>query len=203
VTSDAYRLSTSAAGSDAQTIAADPDNRFYWRMSTRRMESQIVRDSLLHLAGVLDPKLGGPSLEAGADSTRRSLYFKHSRDDQNKFLSLFDDADHLQCYRRTESIVPQQSLALFNSQLAIEMSEKIAQELAKAMKHPGRGEFIGVAFETLLGRTPDDAERSECLAYCEKLAALLKDVPKEQIESRIQARLVQALLNHNDFISIR
>ena len=46
-------------------------------------------------------------------------------------------------------------------------------------------------------------QRAECLAYCEKLQALLNSVPKDQIEARIQARFVQALLNHNDFISIR
>lgn len=203
VTSEAYRLGTSTAGGDAHTIASDPSNRFYWRMNTRRMESQIVRDSLLHLAGVLDPKLGGPSLEPGSNSTRRSLYFKHSRDDQNKFLSMFDDADHLQCYRRTESIVPQQALALSNSELAIQMSERIASRIAQANAYASRSESIVIAFETLLGRKPDEAELEECLAYCQKLAALLHDVPKESLESRIQSRLVQALLNHNDFISIR
>jgi hypothetical protein len=203
VTSKAYQLSSSTLGSDPHTVAADPNNQCYWRMNTRRMEAQIVRDGLLHLAGVLDPQLGGPSLDASSNSMRRSLYFKHSRDDQNKFLSMFDDADHLQCYRRTESIVPQQALALSNSQLAIGMSEKIALEIAKATDKPGREAFIDAAFETLLARLPDEAERAECLAYCDKLAALFSNLPKDQSEATIRARLVHALFNHNDFISIR
>jgi hypothetical protein len=203
VTSNAYRQSSSTLGSDASTARSDPNNQFYWRMNTRRMESQVIRDSLLHLAGVLDPKLGGPPLDAGSNSLRRSLYFKHSRDDQNKFLSMFDDADHLQCYRRTESIVPQQALALSNSRLAIQMADKIAQSIVKSIDQHGREPFIDRAFETLLARLPDDAVRKECLAYCEKLAALFKDVPQEQQEARIRARLVHALLNHNDFVSIR
>ena len=203
VTSEVYRLDSSLAECDAETQSTDPNNRFYWRMNTRRMEAQIVRDSLLHLAGVLDPQIGGPPLEPGENTTRRSLYFKHSRDHQNKFLSMFDDADHLQCYRRSESIVPQQALALSNSQLAIQMAEKIAKDLAQTMKTPNRDQFVNLCFETLLGRMPDDAERQECLAYCEKLAALPGEGPKERIESQIQSRLVHALLNHNDFISIR
>jgi hypothetical protein len=152
---------------------------------------------------VLDPQLGGPPLEPESKSTRRSLYFKHSRDHQNKFLSMFDDADHLQCYRRSESIVPQQALALSNSRLALEMSETISKTLIEEEGNPSREEFIDLAFETLLGRTPGAAERAECLEYCEKLAAVLNEDSKGQLESKISARLVHALLNHNDFISIR
>jgi hypothetical protein len=167
------------------------------------MDAQLLRDSLLQLAGELDPKRGGPSLDPASGSRRRSLYFLHSRDQQDKFLSMFDDADHLQCYRRSESIVPQQALALANSGLAIQMSEKIANRLSGQLEQPERAAFINLTFETLLARQPDEAELAECLAYCEKLAALFKDEKSANIESRIQARLVHALLNHNDFISIR
>ena len=202
VTSEAYLLSSSTAGVDAKTLAADPNNHFYWRMNARRMEAQIIRDSLLTLAGRLDRNLGGPSLEAG-QGNRRSLYFKHSRDQQDKFLSMFDDADHLQCYRRSESIVPQQALALSNSGLAIQMSAAIAAEIVKQNAPPDRERFINLAFQTLLARSPDEAEREECLAFCTKLEDLLKNQKPSETESRIQARLVHALLNHNDFISIR
>jgi hypothetical protein len=129
VTSRAYRLSSTTAGADAKTLAADPNNHFYWRMNMRRMEAQVVRDSLLQLAGVLDPKMGGPSINPSDAARRRSLYFKHSRDQQDKLLKMFNDADHLQCYRRTESIAPQQALALSNSKLAIEMSGLIAKKI--------------------------------------------------------------------------
>ncbi len=202
VTSEAYRLSSRAAGADAPTLAADPNNHFYWRMNARRMEAQAVRDSLLTLAGRLDRKLGGPSLEPG-QGNRRSLYFKHSRDQEDKFLSMFDDADHLQCYRRSESIVPQQALALSNSGLAIQMSAAIAAEIVKQNAPPDRKTFINLAFETLLARSPDDAERAECLDFCTRLDDLLKQQKAPEREARIRARLVHALLNHNDFISIR
>ena len=195
-TSRTYQLSSSTAGADAKTLAADASNHFYWRMNTRRMEAQVVRDSLLQLAGVLDVKLGGPSLNPGDAVRRRSLYFKHSRDQQDKLLKMFNDADHLQCYRRTESIVPQQALALSNSKLAIDMAGQIAGRIKG-------DDFVGATFELLLGRQPDAAERRECetaLAELEKAATAAKKANPAQ---RARRGLVLALLNHNDFVSVR
>ena len=40
VTSNTYRLSSSSAGAAAETLAADPENRFYWRANPIRMEAQ-------------------------------------------------------------------------------------------------------------------------------------------------------------------
>ena len=60
VTSRAYRMRTSDSGPGDPNVALDPDNRYFWRMNVRRMEGEIVRDSILFLAGRLDPKIGGP-----------------------------------------------------------------------------------------------------------------------------------------------
>ena len=87
VTSNAYRMSSSAAGAAPTTLARDAENHFYWRMQPVRMEAQVVRDSLLHLAGELDPTLGGPSIPVADEaSRRRSLYFVHSHNEHQKFL---------------------------------------------------------------------------------------------------------------------
>ena len=196
VTSKTYQLRSATAGADPKTLAADPNNQFYWRMNARRMEAQVVRDSLLHLAGVLDLSRGGPSLNPGDSVRRRSLYFKHSRDQQDKFLKTFDDADHLQCYRRSESVAPQQALALSNSKLAIEMAGKIAE-------HMENEDFVGAVFELLLGRKPDDAERKECETALADLDAAATKAKKANPAQRARRGLVHALLNHNDFVSIR
>ena len=63
LSSAAYQSSSSNAGADSATRATDPGNHLYWRANPRRMEAQVVRDSLLHLAGVLDLQMGGPSLD--------------------------------------------------------------------------------------------------------------------------------------------
>ncbi|MCA9085725.1 MAG: DUF1553 domain-containing protein [Planctomycetaceae bacterium] len=208
VASEAYQRTSSELHADPATLSADPTNQFYWRMNARRMESQIVRDSLLQLAGVLDVSMGGPSVPVNEKSRRRSLYFLHSRDDQNQLLSMFDDADLLQCYRRSESIVPQQALALSNSELSMTMAAEIAERLStpsistaatesKDSASQQRRTFIDTAFFTILGRHPDSDETSECLAFCEQLAT------GGVQEQRIRTRLIHALINHNDFITIR
>ncbi|MFT4548423.1 MAG: hypothetical protein ACI9MB_002376, partial [Verrucomicrobiales bacterium] len=188
VTSETYCASTSNLGADAHTRAKDADNHYYWRANSRRMESEVLRDSLLNLAGTLDLQSGGPPVDPNAGGTRRSLYFRHSRDHKNQFLSMFDNADHLACYRRAASIMPQQALALSNSKLALEASEKIAARIG------GEGDaFIKRAFETLVCREPDPAEVEACREYIEQLPN----------KDRVQARLVHALLNFNDFVTIR
>ncbi|MGV3719593.1 MAG: DUF1549 domain-containing protein, partial [Actinomycetota bacterium] len=51
VTSSAYRMDSTY---DAASGALDPDNRYLWRMNSRRMEAEVVRDSMLHASGQLD-----------------------------------------------------------------------------------------------------------------------------------------------------
>src|SRR5262249_27743626 len=58
VTSAAYRRLSSSGGA-AQNAAADPENKFLWRMNAGRMESEVIRDSLLACAGRLDLRFGG------------------------------------------------------------------------------------------------------------------------------------------------
>lgn len=211
VTSETYQRSSSLKDADSATAATDPDNKYYWRMNTRRMESQVVRDSLLHLAGELNLQLGGPSVDVDNATSRRALYYKHSRDSQNKFLSMFDDADLLQCYRRSESIVPQQALALANSEVSMQNAEKIAAKIAAAIslapQSDDQARFISTAIETLLGRQPVDHEERLCMEFCNQLTELLKnDASFENttaLQARVRTRLIHSLLNHNDFISIR
>ena len=188
VLSDLYRRSSSNAGADPQTLAADPDNHFLWRMNPRRMESQLVRDSLLHLSGRLDLTLGGPSLDPtkAETSPRRSLYFIQNADVEHRFLAVFDNANVLECYRRNESVVPQQALALTNSQLSRDCAVSLASSLAK-LDTP---EFVDQSFLAILGRLPLEAERQVSLAG---FHALNKD----------RSLFLQALLNHNDFVTLR
>ena len=187
--SSAYRRSSSTLEADAGTMKEDAANHYYWRMNPRRMESQLVRDNLLHLAGTLDGKIGGVAVAANAKSNRRSIYFKHGRDDVQKFLSMFDDADFLQCYRRSESVVPQQALALSNSADSLASAERIAGNLK------GAKDFVDAAFETVLGRAPNHYESAECEAF-------LREISKVNGADQ-HVRLIHALVNHNDFVVIR
>jgi hypothetical protein len=149
------------------------------RPASRRLEAEVVRDSILAVAGELDRTMGGPDIDPakGFEVRRRSLYFSHSPDMQMQFLQVFDGANPTECYERNESVVPQQALAMANSQLSQEMAAKLARRL----EGPG---FVDRAFQTVLGRLPASAER--------KLAAEAAPVD-----------LIHALFNHNDFVTTR
>jgi hypothetical protein len=152
------------------------------------MESQVVRDSLLQIAGKLDPAMGGPSIDPDKEesSRRRSLYFVQNADVEHRFLATFDNANVLECYRRNESIVPQQALALTNSKLSRECADTLARKFGELEAEP----FIIRAFLSVLGRGPTDAERAASLGG---LAAFHQD----------KGLFIQALLNHNDFVTLR
>jgi len=195
VTSQAYALQSTAAADDPRR-KLDPDNVYLWRANTRRMEAEIVRDSLLFVGGKLDLTLGGPDLdhEAGLSTPRRSIYFRHANEKQMTFLKLFDLASVNECYRRSESVVPQQALALANSPLAIAQARLLAGTLweeangaapqvaateagaagnaaTESMKQgaptdqAAEARFVALAFEQVLGRKPVEQEKTLCAEF--------------------------------------
>lgn len=186
-----YRRSSSSLGATAATLAADPDNLAMWRMNARRMEAEVVRDSVLHLGGSLDLKMGGPPVEhtQGQSVLRRSLYFRQDKERQMTFLSVFDGAKVNECYERNSTVAPQQALALFNSEIAAGQASKIAEMYAGL----SQGELVTALFEHVLCRDANAKEIAECLQFLSDL----NDSP----EARRQLALV--LLNHNEFVTIR
>jgi hypothetical protein len=204
VTSNAYRLRSSAAGAAPANLAADAENRTYWRMNPVRMEAEVVRDSLRHLAGDLDPKMGGPPVPVADESSRRrSLYFVHSHNDENRFLTAFDQASVLECYRRSESIVPQQALALSNSNLTLTTAARINARLHRRLGGVTDAEFACAAFEAILCGTPTPAEEAECERALAEWTALLRQRRDPDPVRRARGDLIHALLNHNDFVTVR
>jgi hypothetical protein len=181
VTSAAYQMQSSSKNATAQTLAADPENQYYWRMNPHRMEAEVVRDSLLFLAGELDEILGGPPVDslAGLDSARRSLYYRHSREDRMQFLTTFDAAGVEECYRRRESIIPQQALALENSEFVWDRARQIARRLESEGDRLSTGTntraFVAAAFKSILCREPDAAEMEACEEFLSRQERLLND----------------------------
>jgi Arc/MetJ family transcription regulator len=110
------------------------------------------------------------------------------------FLTTFDEALVKDCYRREQSIVPQQALALSNSGLVLEASAQIANRLAVESDH----EFIRKAFRVLLGIDASENEVQESdLAF-----GAWRALPNATSESA-RANFVWTLINHNDFVTLR
>jgi len=195
--STAYRMSSSLAGADV-AVSRDPENQLWWRRVPMRIESQLVRDSLLALAGTLDLTQGGPPISAAqqATSTRRSLYFFHSNNERNLFLTTFDEALVKDCYRREESIVPQQALALSNSPLALDAAEQIARRISETSEDDET--FIRNTFRVVAGINAGAEE----LAASQLALKAWRDLPNNTA-AIARANFVWALINHNDFVTLR
>lgn len=191
VTSQAYGRTSSKLNAATVNQERDPENIYHWRMSPTRLDAQALRDCLLKLSGRLDTKFGGPPLPANSSDklARRSLYFNHTRDESNAFLATFDNANVLDCYRRAESIVPQQALALMNAETSLAAAEKIAQ----SMKAMSDAQFIQNAYQTLLATPPTAEELTLSLQGLQQLGAA----------ETARTAFIHILLNHQDFITIR
>ena len=214
VTSQAYRRQSSVGNMDSANVQIDPDNLSFWRMNTRRMEGEVVRDSLLHVSRNLDSAMGGPDIANGSspDSRRRSVYYRYARDNQIDFLTIFDGANVEECYRRHETVVPQQALALINSKLSLlrarDLAAIITQEVGVKNDPQVNGAFVTSAFESILGVTPSADELTLCRSRLDDFTKLMESQGDssqtvETAHQRARASLVHALFNHHDFVTIR
>ena len=79
--------------------------------------------------------MGGEEIDqnAGLTNGRRSVYFRSTKEKKMTFLSLFDSPNVVECYRRSESIVPQQALALANGALTLNMARDLAAQMSPAV----------------------------------------------------------------------
>jgi hypothetical protein len=221
LTSAAYRMDSS---NDPRMAEKDPENRWLWRMNHRRMEAEIVRDSVLAVSGQLDRSFGGPEIDQnlGLTTKRRSLYYRYAPEKMMEFLTLFDSANVTECYERTESVVPQQALAMANSTLVLAQARLLARDLAKRLEGPtgpaNIGAFVRLAYQHILGRLPSAEEQSACERFLADQRALLASAkglepfsagpanpvpPSSDPSLRARESLVHVLLNHNEFVMIR
>jgi hypothetical protein len=217
VTSNTYRT---ASTNDLACAAIDPDNRYLWRTTPRRVEAEAIRDSVLYVTGALDLSQGGPELDQnqGLTTPRRSLYFRSAPEKQMLFLQLFDMAAPTECYERRESVVPQQALALANSELTVREARRLARRLL-GEHGSDSGTFVQVAFEHILSRAPTADERQACVDFVHQQKSAFEQKanvygpatadaadlakPSADAATRAAENLAHVLLNHHDFVSIR
>ncbi|MBM3844914.1 MAG: DUF1553 domain-containing protein [Verrucomicrobia bacterium] len=221
VTSATYRMKSSGGAMMSRNLASDPDNIQLWQMNVRRAEAEVVRDSVLHVAGGLDWTMGGPELDPGAGESlsRRSVYFRHAKEKAMEFTQTFDGPGMSECYRRNASVVPQQALAMANSVLVKTQSRRLAKSISDTLRGEAEdAEFIHAAFAGILSRKPTVQETAACREFLKEQAGLLADpsrltpaavgeasklAPAGESKARARENLILVLFNHNDFVSIR
>lgn len=225
VTSQAYRRSSNPPLEHAG-LSIDSDNSCYWRFVPRRMEAEVVRDSVLACAGTLDETLGGPEIENSQWSTscRRSIYFTIHGESKMQFLDTFDGPNVCDCYRRSATVMPQQALALTNSELLVSNGRKLASKIAEELKLdlegsiPSETAFVEKVFETVLCRPPSERELQTSIAFLEEQVNILSRATEGELSAAIQPGVFSAssdkaqrarenlaisLFSHNDFVTVR
>jgi hypothetical protein len=210
MTSEAYQRQS---GPDVANAVIDADNRFLWRMNRRRMEAEVMRDSVLAVAGSLNLKMGGrpviPPLSADEmqgmwskdqwpvaldekEHDRRSVYLYVKRSFPMPMLTTFDAPDSAQsCSRRDVTTVAPQALAMLNSAFMTEQ----ATALAGRLKQDGTdapAAWIGKAWRLTLGRAPDAAEAAAAAKLFEGAAN-----PEEALP-----QLALLVFNLNEFLYV-
>jgi hypothetical protein len=147
---------------NAEALANDPQNRLLTRHRRHRLEAEAVRDTLLAISGLLDPRLGGAGTR-DESSRRRSLYFTIKRSALIPFLVAFDFPEPLQgVAERPATIVAPQALALLNNPQARVWAEGFAKRLS------GVGDDVATvtaAWRIALGRDPGTDESRDAATF--------------------------------------
>jgi hypothetical protein len=192
---------------DPAMAKLDPDNLYLWRMNSRRLEAEAVRDNVLWVSGGLDETMGGPEIDhkMGLESRRRSIYLRQAAEKQVEFLQIFDGPSVTECYERKQTVMPQQALALANSELALKRSVELSKQL-EAKAGGDTKVFVEEAYLRLLGRMPTAQERRLCDEFLKRQpgAQVASNAPVTPAAgSRARQNLVLVLLNHHEFVTVR
>jgi mono/diheme cytochrome c family protein len=187
LTSAAYRQSSNVTPA---LYEKDPYNRLIARGPRFRVDAEVVRDIALEASGLLNDKIGGPSVfppapaflflppasyapktwveSKGADRYRRALYTFRYRSMPYPMLDTFDAPNgDSACVRRARSDTPLQALTTLNEPIFIETARALA---LKTLREGGANDDgrITYAFERCVARKPNQRELTELNSLLDK-----------------------------------
>ncbi len=162
--SEAYQQ---VARAPSAALKKDPDNRLLARFRRRRMEVEVLRDSLLSVSGALDATMGGPPI-AEPELNRRMVYMKVYRQADpviGGIRQVFDAPDPKDSVdRRGESTVAPQALYFLNSPFVFSQAERLAARLRES-KLLSDHDRLKRLYLTLFARPPIPAEAAAAAAF--------------------------------------
>jgi hypothetical protein len=207
VMSETYRRTSFPTRSETElenSVYVDPDNRLLSHTNKRRLDAEVIRDSMLAVSGLLNTSRRPGSLVAELDgqsvsligfntklppdldgSHHRSVYLPVIRDHLPDVLEQFDVANpNLVTGDRDVTNVPLQGLYLLNGPFVQEMAAALAKRIQSAPNQ------IELAFQLCFNRTPDVQE----IALAEKFLRT-----NSANESKLLAAFCQSLLASAEF----
>jgi mono/diheme cytochrome c family protein len=140
----------------------DPDNRLLAKANRRRLDFESTRDTLLFVAGNLDPSAGGRPVDLlkpreGTYPTRRTVYGSVDRNDLSSVFRTFDFANpDITTAQRDATTVPQQALFFLNSPFVMEQAAKMIGR--PAFQRLGEAERVRDLYRRAYQRDPSADE---------------------------------------------
>ena len=213
VLSQAFQQSGSAS---VAGMERDPQNALLHHFSVRRLSAEEIRDTLLSVAGELQPRTEGPSVQPYRKQPkdyrrlfsgpllgdgRRSLYLKVTRMEGPAFLETFDfPLPATTRGNRDVTTVPAQSLALLNDPFALSIAQRCAERVL-ASPASSTAERIEALFRAILVRSPDADEAERFAVLADRLETLR---PADDAQGELEAwrDLAHVLLNTKELLYV-
>ncbi|AMR33193.1 hypothetical protein A0256_18100 [Mucilaginibacter sp. PAMC 26640] len=186
----------------AERLKSDPENTYLTRGPRNRLPAEFVRDMVLASSGLLNQKIGGPSVNPyqppglwenatsgrgqlatykqvhGSDLYRRGMYTLIKRTVPPASLGIFDASNRDQCeVKRLRTNTPLQALVMLNDPTVLESARVLAAKLLQDKSNPV--DKITKAFRLILCRHPQQRELDILSAYYN---AELKQMTKSDAE---------------------
>jgi hypothetical protein len=211
-----------------QAAEIDPENRLLARRRPQRIESEILRDTILAVSETLNLEQFGPAFKPpiapeamqarntkdlypkGAKDTpatrRRTVYMFHKRVVQHPFMQAFDGPDaSVSCGRRGTTTVAPQALELLNDNFIRDRATDFAKHLLEK-KEASSESCIDNAFRLALSRAPTDAERQSSIAFIDRQMQRRgerdKSLASDENRLRAMTDFCQAIFGLNEFIYV-
>jgi hypothetical protein len=184
VMSATYRQSSKVS---AALLKKDFYNRLLARGPRHRLAAEQIRDNMLAVSGLLNRKVGGPSVypvqpggvgefrdatagkwntSKGGDRYRRGLYTFWQRMYPYPSLKIFDAPSRERCtVRRPRSNTPLQALVMLNDPVFFEAARAFGRRIIEAKGIDTDAARLKFAFETALARPPSAKESRLFLAF--------------------------------------
>lgn len=191
-----------------EQIRRDPENRWMSRGPRFRLPAELVRDNALAVSGLLQCRIGGPSVkpyqpdglwtelaggagqgpyqrDEGASLYRRSLYVYRKRTVPHPTMSTFDAPSWEICQvKRATTNTPLQALALLNDTTYVEAARQLAQRMLHDTGSSPK-DRLAHGFRLATSRSPRADEAAILQAGYQRQLALFEDDPP-QVEKYLQ-----------------
>ncbi len=186
---------------DEQGAKIDPDNRWCWRYAPRRLEAEVIRDSMLAISGQLDRKMfGAGTLSEGMK--RRSIYFMVKRSKLIPMMQVFDSPEPLVSVgSRPSTTIAPQALMFMNSPHVRGYALSLADQIAAGAKS-SHAEAVRQGYLIALGRAPAENELNDNVKFVEQQMASYQLDKHANARQLALADFCQILMCLNEFVYV-